>query len=214
MTDFRLRAASSKEMTLLVSLAEIAEQIELSLEEKLQPPPAGIYVNTKLEPVMVANNNYYYIANDEFTLVTDINEVGGAVYNAKHEKILTSSQLKNKNTTLSNNSFFPYRGIKIARLMYEYAIESKVMWRKSRSMAYDKIQQRHISIAIEYEELMRLLCDFQSKINEDLAPLIIDHEWSTFMLKDKLVHDLQITRGEDYRVTWFMQELANGNIKL
>lgn len=210
-----LCAASAKEMSLVFSLRPLGSEIELLLEQYLTPAPTGIYSNTRLEPVMTAGNDYFEIQPDGTkTRVVDINKAKTAVYDANDKRVITAQQVKNMASCLSETPFLPYRGIKIARLLYEYAIDSRVRWRRSRSVAYDKVLRQHMTGVACYEDLEQLLDEFQIHVNQNIEPLIVDHEWHYFYLRDTGETNLRVERGIDYRVDYFMREFEAGNIKI
>ena len=235
--NIKMQAISSKPMRLVIDLLDLADRITMGFEGFLKPAPAGLYVSTKLEPVW-RNGENGYIMDESSTLVQihDINKVTGPVYNSRGQCIITALQMANRDKMLSAVPTLPYRGMRIARLLYEHAVDSRILWRKYSSKAYSRIAEEFAELTPETADrllgqyrnradLMEpgevtsddaewILRHYQSEVNQELEPLIADHEWHYFLFKDRPRTSLQIDRGQDFRVEWFMREFEAGNIKL
>jgi hypothetical protein len=236
-TNIKMHAISSKPMRLVVDLLDLADRITMGFEGYLKPAPSGLYAHNKLEPVWRDGTNGY-ILDDTSTLVmvTDINKVTGPIYNARGQCIITALQMANREKMLSAAPYLPYRGMRIARLMYEHCVDSRIRWRKTSSKAYNRIAEEFSELTpdtaqrllgeyrtaadvrdlneVRADEAEWLLHKYQSEVDQELGPLIDDHEWHYFLFKDRPRTSLQIDRGQDFRVEWFMREFDAGNIKL
>jgi hypothetical protein len=206
------RLASAKEMTMVFDLRELGGLIELSCEDRLKPPPAGIYVNTQVEPVLVLGKTYYEIVDGRSKPLVDPTDARGAVYNDEGKRLITAAQMKNRAVTLSTTPLIPYRGIKIAKLLYEHQIDNHVQWRKRSSNRMDHIAS-HFLDGIDSETVTRNMHEFLMLVWSNLYPMLADHEWHVYTTMQNAC-SLRVERGEDYRVAYFMEKLAAGEIKL
>ena len=71
-----------------IDLETIAVDLEIAIEEYIKPSPDGIYIKSKLEPIMVDGNEYYTKVNDNYIPVEDINLLTSAVYNKEYKVII------------------------------------------------------------------------------------------------------------------------------
>ena len=68
------------EAKLSIDFLDSATQIEINCAEFLLPPPNGIYLKTRLDPVMVDGRSYFVRRGTTTEQVADINTVNENVY--------------------------------------------------------------------------------------------------------------------------------------
>lgn len=128
------------EQRLRIDIASSANQLDLECAEILQPAPKGIYLKTRLEPVMVDGNTYYVRKGDASIPVTDINQVTENVYDESNKLIIPKTYLLKKEKYLSNESFLPYRACKIIECMAEQSLDELLAWRTAGRNWVDRME--------------------------------------------------------------------------
>lgn len=190
--------------------------IENVCDEKLLPPPAGIYMSGTLEPVMTDGNNYYCNNGIETTLVTDINVVTKSIYDENGNCVIPASIMRNKARLVGNESFLPYRGIKIINLLVQDQIDSFSSYKKTREVVYGKIAKHFINPSDEDSVLGAVIEHIYSELAKEIAIFLEDKSWNIYFIKSK--NELvTIERGLDYRAyCWEMEHgesFRNGKYK-
>lgn len=201
-----------------LDISAFAHQLEMDLADILLPEPKGIYLKTRVEPVMVDGKNYYTRNGVDSTLVVDINVTKENIYDENDKLIIPKSYLLKKSKWLSNEPFLPYYGVKILENFVNYDIDQFVQYRKStmdrRSRNLDFFERVYWSPTVEDPEGI-----FKSRMDEaerqmDTAFLPIRQELEWFLGKNDwhmyFVHmnncELVVERFCDYRIYMWEQE--------
>ena len=205
-----------------VNLERMAFELELLFGEDLKPAPVGIYSAMQVEPVMVKGQQYYTRdpknPRGAQLELHDINTAQTAVYDCDGKCVISLQVIQNKDRLLSDTPLLPYRGIKIACLLHEWAIDRSIRWRSRRSTNWPgKLFSEHL-LPIDGgpwtdEVIEHYVGPFFQEIDQTLGELMINHEWHIFHLKAKDLN-LTIERGEDYRVLEWMKLFEEGVVKL
>lgn len=220
------------EAKLTVNIADSACQLDLECAEILLPPPKGIYLKTRLEPVMVDGNNYYVRRGNASEPIADINDVVENVYDEHNKLVIPKSYLAKRERYLANEPFLPYRACKIIECMANETIEARLAYRTAGRNWSDKIESHFRPEVVEvpyldyandpvaqYEQrkaevdalLDEALCArnraFQS-IKQEIELFIGNLTWHMYYAKLTNA-TLSVERFCDYRV--HLWELEHGN---
>lgn len=196
-----------------IDLETIAVDLEIAIEEYIKPSPDGIYIKSKLEPIMVDGNEYYTKVNDNYIPVEDINLLTSAVYNKEYKVIIPTTFIKNKTNFISNQSFLPYRGIKITEVILKDYINEILQYTSSNRNIVNKILC-HLNIDVNdellKENLLLKIDDVLLETKHVIRKFISRHDWYIYTprLKDKV---FKLEKNMDFRVyEWYrMQESEN-----
>ena len=226
------------EAKLRIDIASSANQLDLQCAEILLPPPKGIYLKTRLEPVLVDGNNYYVRRGTTTEPVIDVNLVNENIYDENNKLVIPKSYLLKKEKYLSNDSFMPYRAAKIIECMASNVVDLFVAYRNVGDHWHERINRHFrpecfdagypIHTLNEAENLANMVAyaERKQKLDEvmdeaysarDSAFLPIKQEIELFlgtlnwhMYSVKLVDtQLEVERFCDYRVhLWEMEHGA------
>jgi hypothetical protein len=209
---------NGKTVKLIVDVEDIANELELMFGADLLPAPKGIYSITDIDPVMVDGVRYLTRVtvgkkNGPLVEFTDIDKLTTPVYNEAGECIISQITIDNKDRLLSNRPLRPYRGIKIARILFDRKIDETIAWRKRAGNHFVKIKQHLLPDTWLDEELEQYLLQFTMRLNETLGELMLRHEWNVYFITQR-GSKLTIERGEDYRVIEWTRLNEEGKVKL
>jgi len=220
------------ELRLTIDLKFLAHELEKRFNDLLEPPPPGIYSHLAVDPVMVSGEKYYtrhkrdelkedFLGDHRAKMmtletadwngpilvqITDINTVNRAVYTRDGKCIIPASTMKHRARNLSNYPILPYRGIKIAHLLYRWRLDECLRYPRLRVDAISRIQEHFLPGAYENEDLEVLLHPFYMEVGEHTVDLTCHHEWKLFHTE---LHGttLTIERGIDWRIlAWVRQQ--------
>lgn len=202
------------EEILSIDLESIGVDIELLLGERIAPPPKGIYIYTKLEPIMKDGEMYYHKDGDKYVQVDDINKLKTSIYNSDYRVIIPKSFMLNKERYLSNESLLPYRGIKIAELLIKDHVFSLLEYSNRTSNLHNQINSHLINVSDEtvYTEIISKLDDIIPDLIYTISMFINKHTWHiyTIRIKDKM---LRIEKNADWRVVEYYRLISEDDSK-
>ena len=210
-----------------------AISIENACEGLLLPEPKGVYTNTELEPVMVDGQTYYTLEETSgssiaaiyggpkgktckiitspskvLTPITDINLVKTAVYDEGGNVIIGTNRMRSKEKSVSNSCFFPYRGIKIIKILVNDHIDTVVQYRKYRKNCYDEIA-KHLISDFDARGAFQLLSgkieEIYAEIHRDISTFIGNKNWNIYHTSIR-GSNLKIERDLDFRVHCWEKE--------
>ena len=201
------------EARLTLDLLPVAEQIEAAYRSVLLPPPPGIYMTGKVDPVIDLNKDYYVREGSALVRIGDINTVTTAVYDKNERMILPSAVMRNKETILSGTPDVPYRGIMIAASVVEHTIDTFIQWRQTRSDFFGKMS-RHFAIdTLKDEDYTAIVDSMTVDLAQELYEWFDGKSWNVFLATRKNT-SVQIERYGDYRIMDWMERYEKGEIKL
>lgn len=186
------------EAKLIIDVTHYADLIEGICNGLLKPPPEGVYALRQLEPVLRSGVPYFTREGIETVPMLDINTATKTVYFESGEVAIPGILVKNKNTQLSNQSFLPYRGIKIVNLLIDEHLDRFVTYRKQRINIFSSMAKHFIdenSYEVHQAEIENACTDLQ----QELTLFLGNKNWNMYFttLKNTLIH---LDRGMDYRI--------------
>lgn len=222
------------EAKLTLDISAFAHQIELRCADYLLPAPKGMYLKNRLEPVMVDGHNYYVHKGLKAHLIKDINLIKETVYDEFGQQLIPQMFMLNKAKYLSNTSFLPYRGAKLAEMMvvdqmrnacgpyhFQSAFPLKKMlghmvelpprtvkvYRSESEVFQDINEGRGVDPIHEEDTIVSLLEDAYRSIRREVALFIGNNVWNIYIIK--LVNTtVTMERFMDYRA--YQWELEHG----
>lgn len=201
------------EARLDLDLLPAAEQIEKNFKDILLPPPAGIYRFDRLEPVMEPTKQYFTKNERGLQPILDINQVTTTVYDANERIIIPAGMIKSKATSLSDTSFFPYRGVMIAAAVVEHTIDSYIQWRRTKSDFFGKMARHFQTDELTIDDFRELIDNMSVDLSQALYDWFGGQPWHVFLANRKNTR-MQVERYGDYRIMDWMDRFESGEIKL
>jgi hypothetical protein len=202
-------ADSPLEGRLQLNAENCAAHIELLCGDYLLPPPEGVYIMNRLEPVIKAGNTYYTRTDNAMgrKKVDDLNTVSQAVYDQFDKQVVPKLFMLNKARYLSNHSFLPYRGLKIVEILADEQLGSFLRYRKHRPSYTDKLVSQLVPSLHEsqHEELFTNLDNAYRDISRDIMLFLKDDAMHLHYLKlDQ--NQLVIEKAGDLRIIQWESE--------
>ncbi len=189
-----------------------AAQIEFDLAGLLKEPPKGVYITTRLEPVMMDGYTYYYgdkNTNKALKEVKDLNEINDAVCDSNYKTIIPKQFMLNKTRFLSNHPLLPYRGIKIMELLIKDEIYSNLEYLSNTPCISAKVKRHFLdNLNEEKEEKAFMDClAIASPVLRDVERFIGKDTWHIYrpFLRERVV---EIEKLIDHRIyEWTLDRL-------
>jgi hypothetical protein len=180
-----------------------AAHIELLCADHLLPAPKGVYLMNRLEPVMRAGHAYYVRTDQALgrVPVQDLNTVSQSVYDQFDKRVVPKLFMMNKAKYLSNNSFLPYRGLKIVEILAGEQLDAFLRYRKHRHSCSDKLLTQLVPGISEsdFQELVELLDNAYREISRDIMLFLNDDNMHLHYLKLNQ-NQLIIEKAGDIRI--------------
>lgn len=235
-TDLFDEPENLRTLILKLDLRPLAINIEEKFGDLLNPPPDGVYSFRQVEPVLIPGRKYYvckdaanvapaehanHVANKRLRYTRQPNKllievpdwhstwktINEALYNEMGEVIISASYMKDKAKLLSDKPILPYRGMRMAHLIYDRAIDTRITWPHMHIDHLYLIQQELLPGAYvedhratePLEELDIHLDPFHLLAQEYTFDFTEGHPYHLF--SSKLTGStLTLTRYQDYRV--------------
>lgn len=204
---------------LLMTINELAENIEESLSDVLKEPEKGFYLTGHKTPLLKQSERYYkYVQSRPIKFVMNKVEIHGVedidseIYNAHGDLIVTKEFIiKSKGNVgkfLSEKPTQPIIGLELARELFEHTISKLLAWVKPDSVTKTDIINRYLKddqkITFEGEDWIN---DQIRQFNTAIVNFIGDARMNIYTVDIKGM-DLMITRHEDYRIrAWECSQL-------
>lgn len=197
------------ESKLQIDVETFAGQLEFELAPFILPSPKGIYISTKLEPVMVDGKIYYHGNPNTLPnlVVTDINEVKTNIFNSDYKIIIPKQFLENKEKYISNQSLLPYRGLKIIEAVVRDEVTSTLRYLNRGHCLMTKVQQHLIEIENDqkFDEIHTNIINICSGLIQDLGKFVGKDDWHMYTIK-LLNRVICVEKHIDYRIyEWHQQ---------
>jgi hypothetical protein len=215
-------------LILKVDLRTMAHCIEDKFGDLLQTPPPGIYCFRQVEPILVPGHKYYiarrkselpaadfdrYVAQHQLKYTNDVDQflievpnwledwasVQDALYTETGVMLLSAPMMKDKTRLVSDKPILPYRGMRLAQLLYDRAIDSRITWPHMHVDHMYLIQEQLTAGAYDDEDLDILLDPFHLLAEEHTFEFTNRHSYHLFSSKLS-ASTLTLTRYQDYRV--------------
>lgn len=188
MCDLSLLTVESK---CTLDLEDTARRIEYEFADYLLLPPKGIYIGSKVDPVMVDGGNYYTIdtATSTRTPISDITNIKQSVY-TEHQKadkvIIPKTYMLNKQKYISSEPILPYRGIKIIEGLVQNQIDSFVKYRKSSKSKHEIIANHFLNIPEDdFKPAVANILVIYSDLHETIQSFMGLHNWHLYFTQFK-----------------------------
>lgn len=217
-----------------LDLLQYAWSIEVAAGDYLAPPPPGIYVLGRIEPVMVPDQTYHYhIPEMNFGIVAgkDMRSVictqvideltvekieRGPVYvkEGNYEKMVLNAEIvRQKNKYLRTTPTLPLRGMEIAKAIVvgfisdflKYNVFTKDICPNGTSIRDYLVNTEELS-DVEYEKLTASIISIMSPIVDQLKTFVGNYDWNIYMYAQKECV-LKIEQGIDHRAAcWYHEQ--------
>jgi len=189
-----------------------AMDVEDKLYGLMKEPPVGIYISTKIEPIMVSNRMYHsYDTNNNKIRITDIEQIKKPVYDDKDNVIIGTWLIQNKANNISNKPILPYWGTKLLIASVEDLLNSIAPYRTGSTHRLDTMLENNMLNTSNYENILAMVNQILDDINRQLLEFIGDDRWNVYHIEFK--HGtLQITKDQDYRILeWEKMQESKSN---
>lgn len=198
----------------------VAHQIETLCGDYLLIEPEGVYVISRLEPVMTPSQTYY-------THTKKLDEIGGycreplqsiyclekEIFNDSDKQVMPKYYFNNKQKFVSRRCFLPYRGLKIMEILVKNAVSEFVQYERGPSNLLDKLQGQLQPIDNDWLEEITLAIKVAADVQlRQVSFFLGDNNWDMFSTKldNGVIH---IERHLDWRVFDWTQRMESGEWK-
>lgn len=209
----------NKEIDYVINMPinQLVRNIQIVLNDYLLPEPSGLYINYLLEPVLNAKETYFYFdKNKNFLQLYSIEDEyrnnfkniifnKSSIYNKDYKMLLSYADIINKNNILSNNTFFPYRAIKVARLFLEKIICELVSYKRDNKFNYEIYD--HVNKNLPFEQIEFILTPFYTLFRDYVISIETFHNRVYEVREHSQPYSLTIVRSLDWRAFEYERQI-------
>lgn len=196
------------EKVLRLDVESFASNLEYKHSSLLIPPPKGIYVVNKLEPVMVDGQEYFVNQNNTRTPLVDINTWNDTIFDNEDNVVIPKRFMLDKTKHVSNTPFVPYIGLKIIQEIIRNIVYSNLKHMQVNNILDDNEEIRKNLVPnitdSQVEELLNDCFDFLADLITDVRNFIDNKLWNIYHVRIDGKY-IRIDRFEDFRVNEWNQ---------
>lgn len=221
MDVYELLKRAELESILSLDLRRVAEAIESRYEDKLLPPPEGLYIPSKLEPVVCKGDELYNlhevvdgkIRTQKLQLVIDLEKNTLPLYNKRGVLLVSQKYVDSPGVLLTSTPHIPYRGTKIAEFLITRALDNFVAWQRRNPNPERLLEHFRDDAFSDPEETYKALDDLHYSVNSELYDWLGDKMWNIYTVtRDAMT--VRVSRYTDYRIMDWTLRYENGEITL
>ena len=213
--------------TYIKDITDLAKQVQNNLRPYLVSAPKGIYVASKVDPVMRDGGQYFTLKKEKGSIVkttiTDISKCDNAIYSQVGDNevlVIPKIFMIKKNKLVSNRPILPYHGIKLINAFVVDHIQRQLQWTKNscyfervvpdilKLTAFDPVNlDRNAEIEeIRSKEMYLIKGQIELMCNSlmiDIDQFIGLYDWNIYHISQKET-ELVIERSIDWRANEYI----------
>lgn len=211
MSDFKnmTEVYNHVEQALVIDLMEHVTTMDMTYQEALVDPPAGIYITGSIEPILLQDRKYFVRSAYQDPKVPGINlkdifDIKGDIVNEGGDVVLSFKDILQKKKFINFEPTVPVTALKVAVGIVEQYIISSCHHSKRSHPTYRLeylVKPQYQDMVINDEYIQQF-----ARLRDRVMDFIRDDRWQVYYTRLRGT-SLIIEKGLDYRVCCYYEHL-------